>query len=65
MENKKIAELVAKKIYNFTENETDFAVQLLVEKLVMPDNVNSYTAADAEKYILGALTRNHPITQTT
>ena len=33
MENEKIAELVSKKIYNVTENETDFAVQLLIEKL--------------------------------
>lgn len=29
MENEKIAKLVAKKIYNVSENETDFAVQLL------------------------------------
>lgn len=61
MENKKISELVSKKIYDVVQNETDFAVQLLIEKLVIPDNINSYTAADAEKYILGALTRNNQI----
>jgi hypothetical protein len=61
MENKKIAELVSKKIYGVAQNETDFAVQLLIEKLVIPDNINSYTAADAEKYILGALSGNNQI----
>ena len=61
MENKKIAELVAKKIYEVSQNETDFAVQLLIEKLVIPDNINSYTEADAEKYILGTLTKNNQI----
>lgn len=58
MENKKIAELVSKKIYNVTENETDFAIQLLVEKLTMPQSVKSYTADDAKKYILEALSKN-------
>jgi hypothetical protein len=58
MENERIAELVANKIYNVTENETDFAVQLLVEKLTMPEDVKSYTADDAKKYILEALSQN-------
>ena len=58
MENEKIAELVSKKIYNVTENETDFAVQLLIEKLTIPQDVNSYTADDAKKYILEALSKN-------
>jgi hypothetical protein len=61
MENKKIAKLVAEKIYGVPQNETDFAVQLLIEKLAIPDNVNTYTAADAEKYILDVLIRNNPI----
>ena len=61
MENKKIAELVSKKIYGVPQNETDFAIQLLIEKLVIPDNINSYTEVDAEKYILGALTKNNQI----
>lgn len=58
MENEKIAELVSKKIYNVTENETDFAVQLLIEKLTIPKDVKSYTADDAKKYILETLSKN-------
>jgi hypothetical protein len=58
MENEKIAELVSKKIYNVTENETDFAVQLLIEKLTIPQYVKSYTADDVKKYILEALSKN-------
>lgn len=58
MEDEKIAELVSKKIYNVTENETDFAIQLLVEKLTIPQSVKSYTANDAKKYILEALSKN-------
>ena len=58
MEDKKIAELVSQKIYNVTETETDFAVQLLVEKLTIPQKVKCYTAGDAKKYILEALSKN-------
>jgi hypothetical protein len=58
MENEKIAELVSKKIYNVIENETDFAVQLLIEKLTIPQDVKSYTADSAKKYILEALSKN-------
>lgn len=58
MENEKIAELVSKKIYNVSENETDFAIQLLVEKLTMPQSVKSYTADDTKKHILDALSKN-------
>jgi hypothetical protein len=57
MENKKIAKLVAEKIYGVSQNETDFAVQLLIEKLVIPDNISSYTAAEAENYILNTLNK--------
>lgn len=55
MENQKIAELVSKKIYNVSETETDFAVQLLIEKLIIPEDVKIYTTDDAKKYILEAL----------
>lgn len=58
MENEKIAELVSKSIYDVAKNETDFAIQLLVEKLLIPYNIKSYTANDAKKYILEALTKN-------
>lgn len=58
MENERIAELVGKKIYNVTENDTDFAFQLLVEKLTMPSDVKSYTEGDAKRYILEALSKN-------
>jgi hypothetical protein len=58
MENEKIAELVANKIYNVNENETDFAVQLLVEKLTMSTDIKSYTADDAKRLILEALSKN-------
>jgi hypothetical protein len=57
MENKKIAELVANKIYGIPDTETDFAIQLLVERLVIPENVNSYSVNDAKNYILNALSK--------
>jgi hypothetical protein len=57
MKNKKIAELVGKKIFEPSEDETDYAIQLLVEKLTMPSDIKSYSAKEAEKYILNALSK--------
>lgn len=58
MENEKIAELISKKIYNVAKDETDFAIQLIIEKLIIPDDVKSYTADDAKKFILKSLLEN-------
>ena len=52
MENNKIAKLVSKKLYNPTVGETDFAIQLLIEKLVLPNDTIGYTDVTLEKYIL-------------
>ena len=57
MKNKKIAGLMAKKLYGPSLDETDFAFQLFVEKVVMPPNVKSYTDKDMKIWILDFLSK--------
>ena len=55
MKNEKIAELVAKKVYGDNSEKTDFAIQLLIEKLVLAKDIASYTELDMKEAILNVL----------
>jgi hypothetical protein len=57
MEIEKIAELISEKLYNPTETDTDFAFQLLIEKLIVPDGVCAYSKEDMKKWIINALSK--------
>jgi hypothetical protein len=55
MENDTIAELIGKKVYKPNHNDTDFALQLFVEKFALPVGVNGYTKDDLKRYVLLSL----------
>ena len=55
MTNKKIAELMARKLYNPSENETEYAFQLFVERLLIPYNVSNYTEERMREWIVNCL----------
>ena len=58
MNNKTIAELLANLCYKPKQNYSgEFAAQLFVEKVVLPDEIGSYTEKDIEELILGYLNR--------
>ena len=56
--DKKVAKLMAKQLYyptsktNFIDENTAFAFQLFIEKLVIPEETDSYDDVELEKYIL-------------
>lgn len=57
MNNQKIARVVADLVYKPKNSEEDtlFAVQLLVEKLFIPKEIESYGLEQIENYLLSAL----------
>ena len=52
MKDKTIARLIAEKVYNPCRDDTDFAIQLFIERTVIPHGIDSYTADDVKKWIL-------------
>ena len=52
MTNEKIAELLGKLCYDAHEKETDYAVQLFVERVVLPKSIISYNAEVMQEFIL-------------
>jgi hypothetical protein len=55
MENDQIAELIANEVYKSNHNDTDFAIQLFIEKFALPVGVGGYTKDDLKRYILLSL----------
>jgi hypothetical protein len=56
MDNQEIAKRVTNMIFKPKEEESDlFAVQLFVEKVVLPNNVNTYTKNELESRIINYL----------
>ena len=55
MTNERIAKQLARKVYGTQRNTTDEAVQLFVEKVVLPADCESYTEAELYEYILTKL----------
>jgi hypothetical protein len=55
MKNEDIAKLLADHCYNPQNNDFGFAVQLFVEKTVLPENLKSYNKKQMEEYILNYL----------
>ena len=55
MKNKKIASLVANYVFNTSTTDRDFAVQLFVEKLVLPEGCESYSIGVLKEAILKKL----------
>lgn len=54
MNNEEIAKIVAGLVYSPKKSEKDpnFAVQLLVEKLCIPDDLESYSEEDVRESVL-------------
>lgn len=57
MENEKIAELIAERLYNPTASETDFAFQLFIERFVIPQGETSYNNLTMKTWVLDALNK--------
>jgi hypothetical protein len=58
LSNKKIAEIIAKKVYNPSLSDTEFAFQLFVEKMACPKDCKSYSEKDMKKWILKKLKKS-------
>ena len=57
MKKEEIARIIADRVYFPREDGTfEYAVQLFMEKVVLPDEVESWDAETMEKYILEFLT---------
>ncbi|HUS49396.1 MAG TPA: hypothetical protein VMZ91_04485 [Candidatus Paceibacterota bacterium] len=55
MKSKKIARIIGKKMFDPSETDVEFAFQLFVEKIVMPEGIEGYTDKDMEEWVLKAL----------
>lgn len=54
--NEEIAERVARVVYKSKEEKSDdFAVQLMVEKLLIPVEIKSYSKKEVKQWILDVL----------
>jgi hypothetical protein len=58
MENKEIAKRISEMVWKNYEDNDIFAVQLFVEKICLPEGVQSYTQEDLEEYILKIANNN-------
>jgi hypothetical protein len=53
MDNKEIAMLLARETFKpHKEHSIGYAIQLFVEKTVLPDEIDAYNVEEIEKYIL-------------
>lgn len=53
MDNNEIASLLARETFkSHKEHSVEYAIQLFVEKVVLPDEVDSYSTEEIEKYII-------------
>ena len=55
MDNNEIARIIGEKMYSPNLNTAEFAFQLFVEKIVMPEGIESYTDKQMEEWVLKAL----------
>ena len=56
MNNQEIAKKVTNIVFKPKEEESDlFAVQLFVEKVILPNNINTYTKGELEIRIINYL----------
>ena len=46
-----VAKLIAERLYAIPKNKTEFAFQLFIESLVLPENCEAYTDTELENYI--------------
>lgn len=52
MTNERIAQLVGDFCFYPTKNEREFAIQLFIEKTILPSNCEKYTAETMGEFIL-------------
>ncbi|MER2005958.1 MAG: hypothetical protein ABS939_00780 [Psychrobacillus sp.] len=55
MKNEEIAKLLGNHCFNANTSDLDYAVQLFIEKVVLPKEVDGYNAEEMGKYILAYL----------
>jgi hypothetical protein len=55
MSHEEIAHYISQRVYNPCRTYGDFALQLFVEKTVLPDDCNSYSGDEMRVYILDFL----------
>lgn len=61
MTNNEIANKVAEKLYRPNLDDIDYATQLLIEKLIIPESILTYTKDVVEKLILEELDKKDPL----
>jgi len=47
-----VARIIAKRVYKNNTTKDDYALQLFIESLVLPDGVGSYNADELTEYIM-------------
>lgn len=55
MTNEQIAKILAELAYKNNDSDEDFAVQLFIEEMVLPEHVEDYSEKSMEEYILAKL----------
>lgn len=51
MDKNKMSNLLGEFLYGVRKNETELAIQLFIEGIVVPDNCESYSKEEIKKFI--------------